>query len=340
VNRPARGTATLLLVVLPALVLVAATCSHSTKQPMKPPFELPVVDTPIDLGQRAYAHVEKLVGFGPRHSGSPGWRQALDYIAATLQATTGIEPVRDRWTDERHGIAFENIHVTLPGRSPHRLLLGCHHDTKKCEGHQDPAHNYHFVGANDSGSGVGLLLALAEVLAKREREATLQLVFFDGEESLEYQWNVDKALFGSRRFMAMERELEVAPGLHGKVRALVLLDMVGARDLQIDEETHSDAQLRDIFASAAHAHGYQDLFFQKRMAITDDHIPFRDAGIPAIDLIDLVDNPQWHTADDTLEHISAASLQIVGEVVMTALPAIEQRYFAARGTLHLPPSRR
>jgi hypothetical protein len=319
------------------MALVAATCRSRTK--MKPPLELTVVETPMDIGARAYAHVDKLVGFGPRYSGSPGWQKGLDYIAVTLKEKTGVEPVRDRWTDEKSGVTFENIHVTLPGKSPHRIVLACHHDTKKCEGHPDPDHNFPFVGANDSGSGVGLLLALSEELAKHEHEATLQIVFFDGEESLDFEWNLDHALFGSRRFVAKEKERALEPDGSGKIRALVLLDMVGAADLQIDEETNSDPHLRDIFRSAAHACGHQDVFFQESMAITDDHIPFVDEGIPAIDLIDLVDNPQWHTSEDTIEHISADSLQIVAEVVMTALPAVEDRYIGKRDTLQLPQKR-
>lgn len=331
---PVRGT----FFLLACLALGAATCGRSTKE-MKPLLELTAVETPMDLGSRAYAHVAKLVGFGPRYSGSPGWQLSLDYIAVTLEEKTGVQPVRDRWTDDKHGVTFENIHVTLPGKSPHRILLACHHDTKKCAGHPDPAHNFHFVGANDSGSGVGLLLALSEELAKTERDATVQIVFFDGEECLDYDWDKQKALFGSRHFVAAEKARKLEPGGDSKIRALVLLDMVGAVDLQIDNETYSDQHLRDIFRSAAHACGHQDVFFGESMAITDDHIPFVDEGIPAIDLIDLVNNPQWHTADDTLEHISAQSLQIVGETVMTALPAIESHYIGKRDSLQLPEKR-
>jgi hypothetical protein len=325
--------------------LLAATCCApprpapglTTVMPTPQLERVPVAD---DLGQRAYEHVAALVDFGPRYTGSPGWRQALDYLAGVLRRC-GLEPVRDRWTDPRFGLTFENVHVTLPGRSRHRILLACHHDTKRCEGHADPANNFYFVGANDSGSGVGLLLALAEELAKapEPREATVQIAFFDGEESLDFKWNIDKALFGSRRFLEQylgrrDDPLEPAPEL----RAMVLLDMVGARDLQIDWETNSDPQLREIIRGAARACGHEHVFFAKSQAVTDDHTPFLRAGIPAIDLIDLIDNPQWHTAEDTLEHIAAESLQLVGEVVLTALPGIERHYFAG-SRLQLPERR-
>jgi hypothetical protein len=303
------------------------------------PRELPAVEAPDDLGVTAYAHVAELVGFGPRYTGSPGWQRSVDYIARTLRETTGIEPVRDRWTDPEHGVEFENIHLTIPGASRDHILLACHHDTKRCEGHEDPEHNFPFVGANDSGSGVGLLLALAEELARQSRKqrprATIEIAFFDGEECLEFDWDETVALFGSRRVAARERTRRNQPE-QSRVRAMILLDMVGARDLQIDDETNSDRELHDIFAAAARTCGHQKIFFQHRMAIRDDHMPFVEAGIPAIDLIDLIDNPQWHTADDTLEHIAPESLQIVGEVVLTALPAIEDLHFPGPGRLQLP----
>ncbi len=331
------------LVLLLAISLTAATCGQQgaseKAKPVQPSLKLTAVAPPPELGQRAYDHVANLVAFGPRYTGSKGWQKGLDYIATTLASTTGLEPERDRWKDQTHGITFENIYLTIPGRSPHRILIACHHDTKKTVGHDNDSHNFEFVGANDSGSGVGLLLALAEVLAKQKTEATIQLAFFDGEESIPYDWDVHQALFGSKHFVAREKERELEPGYNSKLRAMVLLDMVGAVDLEIDEETLSDDELVDIFRSAAYACGHQKIFFQERMQITDDHVPFLDAGIPAIDLIDLVDNPQWHTKEDTLEHISARSLHIVGEVVLTALPALEQRFFPPPGKLDIPEDR-
>jgi len=331
--------------LLLATALLAATCRDAGHEP---DMQLPLIDlTPAEvspaLGSRSYAHADQLVQFGPRFTGSPGWAKALEYISNTLRQTTGREPVRDRWTDPVHGVTFENIHLTIRGRSPHRIVLAAHHDTKKCEGHPDPDHNFHFVGANDSGSGVGLLLALAEELATQRHEATLQFVFFDGEECLDFDWDSarpeTKALFGSRRFVAAERERELAGDQDGAIKAMVLLDMVGAKDLQIDLVTNSDPNLRDIIRSAAHACGHQKVFFGQSHAVRDDHVPFLDAGIPAIDLIDLKDNPQWHTADDTMEHISADSLKLVGEVVLTALPAIEHRFVRTPGDLVLPSKR-
>lgn len=305
-------------VLLALPTVLAAAC-----QPALPNVER--VPAPADLGERAFRHVAALVGFGARHSGSPGWDQSVDYIAAELRAI-GLPPVRDRWVDPLVGLEFENVSALIPGSHTDRILLACHHDTKRCEGHPQEEHNFPFVGANDSGSGVGLLLGLARVLASERRTATVEVAFFDGEESIDFEWDVDRALFGSRRFAAQAAARMAADPRAPRIRALVLLDMVGAADLQIDEETNSTPEMHAIFRAAARACGHQDVFFRHSMAVTDDHFPFLDLGIPAIDLIDIHDNPQWHTPDDTLETISPRSLQIVGEVVLAALPAIERRW--------------
>ena len=318
----------LAILLLVSLVGVVTCRTNQILQQQQPLPDVPRVPAPPDLGQRAYHHVETLVGFGPRHSGAPGWHRSVDYIAASLREA-GLEPVRDRWTEPEFDIVFENIHATIPGRHPDRIVIACHHDTKCCEGHDDPEHNFRFVGANDSGSGVGLLLALAQTLADTTPDATLQVVFFDGEESLEFKWNLEHALFGSRRFAKRHAAERAVDPSSPPIRALILLDMVGATDLSIDEETNSSADLRLLFRAAARACGHSKAFFRHEMSVTDDHFPFLDLDIPAIDLIDIYDNPQWHSADDTLEHISADSLQIVGEVVMAALPAIATRYLPA-----------
>ena len=289
-----------------------------------PPEPLPLAaePPPADLGARAYAHVAAVVAMGERHPGSPGARQQIDYIAAALR-TVGIEVRLDVWTDPREGLTFTNVIGVLPGPRPERLLIGCHHDTKRCNGHPAALHNFAFVGANDGGSGVGLTLALAESLARQpHRELTCEFVFFDGEESQEFHWNPARSLFGARRYVAQEREPGRGRHWTAPIRALLLLDMVGAADLQLDDDGNSDARMKRILAAAAERAGHGQLVFKHRNTVTDDHLPFLDAGIPAAVLIDLHDNPEWHTPKDTLERVAAASLQKVGEIVWTALPAL------------------
>jgi hypothetical protein len=160
--------------------------------------QVTAVESPDDIGKRAYAHVQKLVSFGERYPGSEGWEQAIEYISAELKEI-GLETNRDTWTDRLEGITFTNISAVLPGDSPHRILVACPHDTKNCTGHDDPEHNFEFLGANDSGSGVGLVLELARELSRTRHRATYEFVFFDGEESIPFHWDITRALFGSRR---------------------------------------------------------------------------------------------------------------------------------------------
>ncbi|MDP6930033.1 MAG: M28 family metallopeptidase [Planctomycetota bacterium] len=322
-----------------ALAVLAATCSDNQQRSRPTPTALlKPAHLAKDFGARAYTHVAQVVKLGPRHTGSPGWRNGIDYIAAEL-ARCGLKPVRDRWRDPVEKIDFENVHVTIPGSSRHRIVIACHHDTKNFTGHDDPTNNFHFVGANDSGSGVGLLLALAPILKNRQNRATIQLVFFDGEESLEIAWNPKRSLFGSRRFLSQNRSSPIPGKPQSRIRCLILLDMIGAKDLQIDDDLNSDPDLKAIFLAAAAGCGHKHLMYENQRSISDDHLPFLEEGIPAIDLIDLADNPQWHTPNDTLEHISAESLRIVAQIVLTALPTVEDRYFPKKGKIRLPDKR-
>ncbi|MEZ6038487.1 MAG: M28 family peptidase [Planctomycetota bacterium] len=287
------------------------------------------VRAPAELGGLAFAHARKLCDFGPRYTGMPGWSKQLDYIEQTLKALE-IEVRRDTWTDRKELLTFSNVTATLPGKRKERIVLACHHDTKCTTGHDDPEHNFHFVGANDGASGVALLLALAPVLKATEREATIELVFFDGEESLDWRWNeAARALFGSKRYARRHRDALLL-GDEPRIEALILLDMVGRKELHIQEELYSTELLRRITWSAAVATGHRQQFYRRAEAAADDHKPFLEVGIPAIDLIDLNGNPDWHTAADTLEKMSPQSLQAVADVVLTMLPAVEQAYVTDR----------
>jgi Zn-dependent M28 family amino/carboxypeptidase len=280
---------------------------------------------PPQVGEQAFEHARTLVGFGPRYAGVPGWTQQLDHIQKTLEGAA-IAVRRDTWTDRKERITFTNLIATIPGKRRERIVLACHHDTKCTTGHADSKHNFHFVGANDGASHVGLLLALAPVLAGQEREATLELVFLDGEESLDWDWHdAARALFGSKRFVKAHRD-GLLLGTESRIEAVILLDMVGRTDLHIQEELYSTKRLRQITWSAAVACGHQQSFYQRAASASDDHKPFLDVGIPAVDLIDLDENPHWHKPTDTLENMSSKSMQIVADVVLTMLPEVERAY--------------
>lgn len=284
---------------------------------------------PKHVGEQALIYAQTLVNFGPRYFGQPGWSKQLDFIEATL-TKLGLEVRRDTWTDRKELITFTNLTATIPGKRKDRIVLACHHDTKCTTGHPEPNHNFHFVGANDGASGVALLLALAPELLAQKREATIELVFFDGEESLDWDWNdAARALFGSKRYVKKHREALLL-GDEARIEAMVLLDMVGGKDLHIQEELYSTEKLRRICWSAAHATGHKQNFYRRAEAAADDHKPFLDVGIPAVDLIDLNGNLTWHTKDDTMANLSGVSMQKVADVVLTMLPEIEKTYVLER----------
>ena len=163
-----------------------------------------------------------------------------------------------------------------------------------------------------------MLLELARVLKARRNAFTIELVFFDGEESV-IEWTGDDHTYGSRHYVATAQR----DGSLRSVRAMVLFDMVGDRHLTIKRETDSTPWLTDLIWASARRLG-QPAFLAEDFAVEDDHRPFLDAGIPAVDIIDL-DYDAWHTKDDTLDQVSARSLQTVGDVFLGALPHIEAR---------------
>lgn len=333
-SRPERTSPRFHGLTVLSLACLAATCgdrkrsaSDDPKVPPMPTLQKPA-NIPADLGERALRHMQTLVSFGVRTPGSVGIRRQLDYVAGQLEAL-GVPVRRDRFRDARENLEFENLYARLGGRPGDYILLGAHHDTKITEGHPDSSHNFHFVGANDGASGVALLLVLAEHFVQHPPPVTVELAFFDGEESIPYKWDMQRALFGSRRYVDQYRAERVKSPAAPRIGAMILFDMVAATDLQVDDDTNSDPTLKAITLAAAKACGHERYFFAQRHAVTDDHLPFRDAGIPVVDWIDLANNPQWHTPNDTLEHVSAASVQIVAETFLTALPLIVERFAPA-----------
>ena len=271
-------------------------------------------------GAAAFRHVERLVGIGPRVAGSPGGERARAYIVGELRRS-GIEAeVQPFEAGTPHGrLRMANVIARLPGRRPEVVALAGHYDTKLFN-------SFRFVGANDGGSSAALLIELARRLAKAPRDYTLWVVWFDGEEARE-AWTATDSLYGSRHLAA---ELAQAGRLP---RALVLVDMIGDRDLNIRRDTYSTPWLTDILWSSAARLGYAKHFLNDPLPVEDDHAPFLHAGVPAALLIDF-DYPPWHTAGDTLDKVSARSLAIVGDVVLDALPSIEHYL-----TTHPPATR-
>jgi glutaminyl-peptide cyclotransferase len=292
-----RLAATLLLIA--ALALLAGDAGSA---PQPPAFD----------GTRALRDVERLVGIGPRPAGSPAAVRARQYIVAELEKAGVKARVESFEAQTPHGrLTMANIVGVVPGRRSEAILVGGHYDTKWFS-------NIRFVGANDGGSSTALLLELARQLGRGPtREFTYWIAFFDGEEARE-TWTEHDSLYGSRR---------MATTLHGSrrlPRAVIVADMIGDRDLGIRREAGSTAWLTEIVWGSAARLGHQAHFLADSLAVEDDHMPFLRLGVPATLLIDF-DFPPWHTAADTLDKVSARSLQIVGEVLLDALPAVEAR---------------
>ncbi len=205
-----------------------------------------------------------------------------------------------------------NFIIRYQGTKPGVIVLGTHYETNY------PLRNINFVGANDGASTTGLLMAIADRLraetanGKKLEGYSVWLVFFDGEEAIQ-EWSQTDSTYGSRHLAAKWGR----DGTLGQIKAFMLADMIGDKDLDIQRETNSTGWLVSLVAEAAKKFGYQRYFFQKDMAVEDDHLPFVERGVPSIDVIDLdygPNNSYHHTAQDTMDKISAHSLTIDGDV--------------------------
>jgi Zn-dependent M28 family amino/carboxypeptidase len=267
---------------------------------------------------KAWEHVRQQLAIGPRPSGSPAIVKTRDYIkkqlasfgvTATEQAFEGATPLGP--------VKMVNLIGTIPGKSPDRIILASHFDTKLFR-------DIRFVGASDGASSTAALVELGRALkARKDLPFTIELLFLDGEEAV-IEWTATDSTYGSRHYVAAARK----SGTLKSIRAFILLDMIGDRNLTIRRESNSTRWLTDIVWGVARKLGHA-AFMDEETTVEDDHIPFVKAGVPALDIIDL-DYPQWHTAQDTLDAISARSIQVVGEVVMAAMPEIEKRLASQR----------
>ena len=271
---------------------------------------------------RAFAHVRQLVSYGPRPVGSEAHQKAEDYIQSEVKKLPlELEVQTFDAITPKGTMKMRNLIARQQASDKPVIIVGSHYDTL-------PADSFTFVGANDGGSSTGLLLELARVLAPHKSGFEYWFVFFDGEEAIR-QWSDTDSLYGSREFV---RDLR-ARGQLPRIKAFVLLDMVGDKDLDIKRDLSSTGWLVDLFWAAAFQGNYSG-FVQGTQAMMDDHTPFLAEGIPSIDIIDYdygPNNSYWHTAEDTLDKVSADSLRQVGEVLLKALPAVEQSIKGKQG---------
>jgi Zn-dependent M28 family amino/carboxypeptidase len=255
-------------------------------------------------GEKALAHVQAMVDFGPRPPGTEAIEKTRTYLTKQLEIS-GWKVTRQAFADNtpRGKVEFVNLIATFAGKESAPSFIVCsHYDTKTFDAAT-------FVGANDAGSSTGVLLELGRILAQRPDLARkAELVFFDGEEAYQAFTETD-GLYGSRYYA---KQL-AAQNKTKQYRGGLLLDMVGDRSLNITLPPDSPPEMaHDIFA-AADALNLRKYFTYFDRDILDDHTPLNEVGIPAIDLIDF-DYPPWHTSGDTIDKLSAESLRTVGAV--------------------------
>ena len=267
-------------------------------------------------GEKAMEHVRAQVAFGPRPPGSPQLEKCRSYIKQQLTGF-GYQVEEDAFVARTpYGpITMRNL-IARKGKSGKGVIvLASHYDTKLME-------DIEFVGANDPGSSAALLIELARVLADSTDPLDYWFVFLDGEEAF-VEWSTFDSTYGSRH-LAQRWKHE---GVVSKIRALILLDMIGDKDLDIWYETHSTKSLMDLVWSTAKDIGLSSILSKIKAPVEDDHLPFLDAGIPSVDIIDLnygPGNSYHHTTEDSLDKVSPESMEKVGRLVLAMFPALQK----------------
>ena len=220
---------------------------------------------------KAWEHLRQMVAIGPRPSGSPAIEQTRKYIKDQL-AASGLTPVEQAWDDQTpiDRVHLVNLIATIPGARKERLVFAGHYDTKLYR-------EFRFVGASDGGSSAAFLLELARVLKARKNPFTVELLFLDGEEARLPEWSGLDNTYGSRHYVDQAKR----DGSLAALKALVLIDMIGDRDLRIRRDTNSTAWLTNVLWDAAKRLQLDGAFISDSTRIEDDHMPFLAAGVPS-----------------------------------------------------------
>jgi len=271
------------------------------------------VDRKNFSGADAFAFTRQAVALGPRPDGSPAIAKLRSMIKQQL-AMRGCETISDRFTAQTPDgpVPMENIIAKFAGRSGRAIAVSGHYDTKKMA---------NFVGANDGGSSTGVLLELAAALQGRPRVDDVYVIFFDGEEAF-HEWTDTDSLYGSRHLA----EKWNADGTNRRLKALINVDMTGDKNLRLIWDTNSVASVRKLVWDVADSLGYSGAFPRQGSPIADDHMPFINAGVRAVDLIDFDSQTTfWHTPQDTIDKLDPHSFEVIGAVVMKSIEELEQQ---------------
>lgn len=266
-------------------------------------------------------HVKKQMEFGPRPPGTSALEKTRNYIVNQLKSydlNVSFDPFTAKTPQGDKKMV--NIVAEVPGETKDLILITSHYDTKYFK-------DMTFLGANDPGASVATLLEIGRVLGsmKEKPKLTYRLVFFDGEEAFCENWDdcskpdEPDNTYGSRHYVTTLK----AKNELSNTKAMILLDMMGYKDLNLGRDTMSTRWLQDIVWETGYALDHGDIFVERDEGVGgDDHEAFIKAGIPAVDIIQLNSYPYWHKANDTIDKISAQSMKIVGDVVLASLPKI------------------
>jgi Zn-dependent M28 family amino/carboxypeptidase len=266
---------------------------------------------------RAWRYVKETIAFGARPIGSVNHKKLEAYIVTHLK---GDQVEDDAFVADTPAgkLPVRNIIAKYPGTRGGIIVIAGHYDTNY------PLQNTGYVGANDGGSSTAILLELAEQLRGKKRDGySVWLVWTDGEEAIN-SWTATDSVYGTRHLADKWQK----DGTLKKIKALIVADMLGDADLNVDRDRNSTAWLEDLILQAATKLGYQSHFFAREIATDDDHTPFVQRGVPCADLIDFdygYRNVFWHTPQDTIDKLSASSLQITGSVILETVRLLDTR---------------
>jgi glutaminyl-peptide cyclotransferase len=309
-------------VALSLAISVASTAAYAKGTAAAPDnAPLPHIDA-----KRAFQYTREVTAFGPRYMGNENHKKLERYIIDHLKDDhLKADQVEDEafTADTVEGtFPVRNIIAKFPGTKDGIIVIMGHYDTNY------PLRNIGYVGANDGGSSTAILLEYANQLRsgtpdKKRDGYSVWLVWTDGEEAVK-TWSDTDSLYGTRH-LAEKWEKD---GTLKKIKALMVMDMIGDADLDIMRDTNSAPWLLDLIHTAAERLGYQSHFYASEGGVEDDHIPFVKRGVPCADVIDIdygYNNVFHHTAQDTMDKLSPKSLEIVGDTTLETIRLLDQR---------------
>jgi hypothetical protein len=294
---------------LAVLSVISALSLVSCREKPRPPREF--------SGQTAFGYIQTQVGYGPRIPGTEAHQRERQWLDSLLQRRADTVVVQD-WkhvTGKGDTLALTNFLARFNPKAEKRVLYLAHWDSRPTsDSPLSRDSTKPVLGANDGGSGVALLLGVADVLKRAPPAIGVDLLFVDGEDYGDFTKSPNDVLIGSRYYGAHQ--------VGGKPLYAVLFDLIADKDLQIYQEGNSlvgAPEVVELVWDTAKDLGYGGYFISSpRHTLIDDHLELQKAGIRAIDVVDF-DYPAWHTVYDTIDKVSAASLQIVGDVAVALI---------------------